>query len=210
LKKILLVRHGTTDWVEQQILHGITDIPLNEKGLTQAGQTANALKASGAHKIYTSSLTRCVQTAQAIGNQLNSEPILMDDLVELDFGWLEGRKFRDHDKGEFGKLTEFYDSQIFNLIRMLSGEPKKKFMARILTGWNRVLDENVDGTVIVVGHSGVFSRILMTLFGEEFLKEGDSYYHLNPCSITEIHINDNGQKELIRLNDRSHLSEQNL
>ena len=210
MKNILLVRHGTTDWVDQQILHGITDVPLNKMGLSQAEQTAKALRTSGAHKLFSSSLSRCVQTAQAIGNQLNSEPVLMDDLVELDFGWLEGRKFRDHDKREFGKLIELFDHYVFTVISFLSGEPKKKFMARILTGWERILNENEDGTVIVVGHSGVFSRILMSLFGEAFLTEGDSYYHLNPCSITEIHINDNGQKELIRLNDRSHLSEQNL
>jgi broad specificity phosphatase PhoE len=209
LRKIILVRHGTTDWVEQQILHGITDISLNKMGLAQAGKAAKALTDSGAQKIYSSSLTRCVQTANAIGNQLNREPVLMDSLVELDFGWLEGRHFRDHDKGEFGKLTEFFDSQIFNLIRMLSGEPKQKFMARILAGWNRILNENSEGTVIVVGHSGVFSRILQYLFGEEYLKKGDSYYHLNPCSITEIQINDDNHMELIRLNDRSHLSEKN-
>ncbi|MDO9546096.1 MAG: histidine phosphatase family protein [Pelolinea sp.] len=209
MRDLLLVRHGTTDWVDQQILHGITDIPLNKKGEAQAEETAQALKNSGAQKIYTSSLTRCVQTAQAIGKEIGFKPILMDSLVEINFGWLEGKHYRDHDKGEYGKLVEFYDERIHHLIRMLSGEPKRNLKKRVLIGWNSILADNPKGTVIVVAHSGVFSSILFHYFGKTFLN-GDSYYHLNPCSITEIHINDSGQADLIRLSDHSHLSEENL
>lgn len=206
---LLLVRHGITDWIDQQILHGITDIPLNENGKAQAEQTAQALKDCGAQAIYTSSLTRCVQTAQVIGNTIRQEPILMDSLVELNFGWLEGRHFRDHDKGEYGKLVEFFDDHVFNLIRMLSGESKKDLEQRLLIGLNHILTDNPEGTVVVVGHSGVFSGILFHYFGKKYL-DGDSYYHLNPCSITEIQINDSDQPELVRLNDHSHVSGENL
>ena len=209
MKNILLVRHGTTDWVDQQILHGITDIPLNERGKAQAEETALALKDSGAQNIYTSSLTRCVQTAQTIGKPIGYQPIIMDSLVELNFGWLEGKYFRDHDKGEFGKLVEFYDQLVFNLIRSLSGESKKNLDRRVLIGWDTILTNNPKGTVVVVGHSAVFSSILLHYFGKTYLN-GDSYYHLNPCSITEIQINDSDQAQLVRLNDRSHLSEKNL
>ena len=201
-----MVRHGTTDWVDQQILHGITDIPLNKMGIAQAEETARALKTSGASRIYTSSLTRCVQTAQAIGSKINCKPILIDELIELNFGWLEGKHFRDHDKGEYGKLLETYDHYIFTLIRMLSGESRRNFNKRILTGWSKVLKDNPKGPVIVVGHSGVFSGILMHYFGKTYMGK-DSYYHLNPCSITKIQIKEPEHVELIQLNNRSHLSE---
>jgi len=209
LKRILLVRHGTTDWDDQQILHGITDIPLNTQGMDQAVQAAKALVDNGAQKIYTSSLSRCVQTAEAISSEIDREPILMDSLIELNFGWLEGRHFRDHDKGEYGKLLELFDHYVFSLIRILSGESKQKFLKRILSGWNQILNENPEGTVIVVGHSGVFNYILFHLFQNTHL-DGDSYYRLNPCSITEIQINEANKADLIRLNDRSHLSEKKL
>ncbi len=205
----LLVRHGTTDWVEGQILHGITDIPLNKKGEMQAEETARALRGCGAKKLYTSSLSRCVKTAQSIGNEIGSKPASMDSLVELDFGWLEGKHFRDHDKGEHGKLLEIIDHHFFNLIRMVSGESKKKFNQRVLNGWNTVLAENDRGTAILVAHSAVFNSILFHYFGKAHLND-DRYYHLNPCSITEIGINTSNQAELIRLNDLSHLSEKNL
>ena len=209
MSTFLLVRHGTTDWVESQILHGITDIPLNTKGKMQAEETARALTGCGAKKLYTSSLSRCVQTAQAIGNEIGSKPISMDNLVELDFGWLEGKHLRDHDKGEYGKLLEVVDHHTFNFIRMISGESKKKLNQRVLNGWNTILSENPEGTAVMVAHSAVFNNILFHYFGKTHLN-GDTYYHLNPCSITEISIGASNQAELIRLNDHSHLSEKNL
>ena len=57
MKTLLLVRHGTTDWVDNNILHGITDIPLNANGLRQAREVAEALKNVPASHLYSSSLT---------------------------------------------------------------------------------------------------------------------------------------------------------
>jgi len=209
LANFLLVRHGTTDWVEEQILHGITDIPLNEKGKIQAEETAHSLKKYGAKKLYTSSLSRCIQTARAIGEQIGRKPIPMDSLVELNFGWLEGKHLRDHDRGEYGKLIETIDHHTFNFIRMISGESKKNFDHRVLNGWNTILAENQKGTAIVVAHSAVFNSILFHYFGKTHL-DGNAYHHLNPCSITEISIDASKQVELVRLNDHTHLSEEDL
>jgi len=47
-----LVRHGTTDWVEDQILHGIIDVLLNKKGKIQAKETAQSLREWSAKEIY--------------------------------------------------------------------------------------------------------------------------------------------------------------
>lgn len=208
MANFLFVRHGTTDWVEDQILHGITDIPLNKKGEKQAEETARALRGCGAKKLYTSSLSRCVQTANAICNEVGPEPISMDRLVELNFGWLEGKHLRNHSKGEYGKLLEIIDYYFLNSIRIVSGESKKKLNQRVLNGWNTILGENPEGTAIVVAHSAVFNSLLFHYFGKAHL-DGKIYLHLNPCSITEISIDASNQARLIRLNDNSHLSEKN-
>lgn len=200
----LLVRHGTTAWVDTQFLHGITDIPLNEKGRTQAADAAKALKSCGAKMMYASSLSRCGETAQIIAKSIGIEPILKDELVEIDFGWLEGRRIRDHDYGEYSKLLEFFDHHVFNIVRTLSGEPKKKFRKRILDAWQLINKENPTGVVLIVSHSGVINVILMHLFGNQYLN-GESYHHLNPCSITEIKINSDGRPEMVRLNDLNHI-----
>ncbi|HUV15914.1 MAG TPA: histidine phosphatase family protein, partial [Pelolinea sp.] len=82
MRQILLVRHGTTEWVDKHVLHGITDIPLNENGLRQARETARALKSIKASHMYTSPLSRCLQTAEIIGEQADLKPVMLDGLKE--------------------------------------------------------------------------------------------------------------------------------
>ncbi len=200
----LLVRHGTTEWVDTNLLHGITDVPLNQRGQDQAAAAAQALADANTERIYTSTLSRCAETAQIIGKSTNLHPILMDSLVEIDFGWMEGKKIRDHDYGDHSKWVEFIDHHIFNLIRFFSGETKLKFNKRVLGGWSQILNENQSGIVIVVAHSGVLNTILLHHFGRQYLG-GDAYHHLNPCSITEIAVDDAGSARMIRLNDNTHI-----
>jgi len=206
LTDYLLVRHGTTAWVDDHLLHGITDIPLNQRGREQAQSAAQALAERGADRLYSSSLSRCAETAQIIGKSTNLTPILMDTLVEIDFGWLEGKKIRDHDYGEYSKLVEFIDHHLFNIVRALSGESKSKFDKRILKSWATIKAQNPTGTVIVVAHSGVINTILLDLFDTQYLN-GNSYHHLNPCSITEVKVGLEGYAEMIELNGRSHIPE---
>jgi len=205
LRQILLVRHGTTEWVDKHVLHGITDIPLNENGLRQARETARALKSIKASHMYTSPLSRCLQTAEIIGEQADLKPVMLDGLKELNFGWLEGRPFRDHSSQNFNRLIKLYDHFTHQVIHAITGESIRQFRNRVLVAWNQILDENADGTVLVVGHSAVFNTILIHYFGKNF-PEGHTYYSMSPGSINEIHIAGDGAAELIRLNDVSHLS----
>lgn len=206
MRRLLLVRHGTTAWVEMHRLHGITDIPLNENGLRQAREAAQALKSENAQSLYTSPLQRCRQTAEIIGKEIVLEPKDMPGLKELNFGWLEGRSFRDHSSQNYSYLVKLYDQYAHQMIRALSGESIRSFQLRIMADWNQILEENPHGTVIVVGHSAVFNNILIHYFGKNFPK-GHTYYSMAPGSINEIIMDDQGNAELVRLNDTAHLSE---
>jgi broad specificity phosphatase PhoE len=207
LTTYLIVRHGTTEWVDTQFLHGITDIPLNEKGRAQAAAAAKALADSGAKKIYTSPLLRCAQTADAISQPLGLKPIVNDGLTEIDFGWLEGRKIRDHDNGEYGKLVEFFDHYMFMVVRALSGETRAKLAKRVMPVWQKILEENPSGTMIIVTHSGVINTLLTQLFGKQYMN-GNAYYHLSPAGITEIDVDQDLHARLVRLNDSSHIPDE--
>ena len=206
MKTFILVRHGTTDWIDRHILHGITDIPLNENGLRQAREVAEALKAVSASHLYSSPLTRCMQTAQAIATRVDSQPVPLDGLKELNFGWLEGKPFRDYSSRNFSPLIHFVDHYQHNFIRVISGESISHLRRRVLAAWQRILDENKGEISIVVGHSAVFNNILIHHFGKNFPK-GNQYYSMQPCSIGEIEINDASQARLVRMDDISHLSE---
>ena len=93
-----------------------------------------------------------------------------------------------------------------DFIRLISGESTSDFNSRVMANWQLILDENHNEISIVVGHSFLFSSIFVNYFGRDF-PIGMSYYHIRPCSISEIEINDAGQARLVRMDDISHLSE---
>ena len=90
--KIVVIRHGTTDWNDKNLAQGSTDNPLNERGMEQARITGKRLRGMGITKIYSSPLIRARQTSQIIAQELEQEvPIINEPaLREQDFGIFEG------------------------------------------------------------------------------------------------------------------------
>lgn len=204
MKRIILVRHGTTKWVDEHRLQGISDIPLNENGIQQARKTAAALKSIRFDAVYTSPLSRCRQTAEIICEQADVQPVDVPGLKEINFGWLEGVRYRDHSAHDYGPLVRFYDRRVLPLIRALSGESNEKFIKRVLASWEPLMDERPRGTILVVGHWGVIKTILTRYFGPASEDSHDPYTTA-PNSITEIVLDEEGRAELVRYNDTAHL-----
>ena len=70
LMNIILVRHGETDYNRDRLLMGQLDIPLNDKGLTQAKTVAKVLVEKNISQIYTSDLQRATKTAEIICSKI--------------------------------------------------------------------------------------------------------------------------------------------
>ena len=94
--RILLVRHGETDWNTAGLVQGRTDLPLNARGREQAREVAHALVGRGVTRVISSPLLRATQTAEVIAAALGSGGVETDDgLVEQSFGLAEGLRWED-------------------------------------------------------------------------------------------------------------------
>ncbi|BBB47310.1 histidine phosphatase family protein [Pelolinea submarina] len=201
-----LVRHGTTAWVDQQRLHGITDIPLNDNGLRQAQRTAEAMRDIRAVHLFSSPLSRAMQTAQAIGEKVHLTPSPRPGLTEINFGWMEGRTIEDDLDAHKPKIVYLYEHHRLNLIRFLSGDSKRGFQKRVVQEWHNILDETRGEDSIIVAHSGVLDVILVECFGPP----RDSllpFYSIHPCSITTIEVDEGGNPLLVEMDNHAHLQE---
>ena len=85
--RLLLVRHGETDWSHSRRHTGRTDIPLNEAGEAQARTLAAVLPLQGVVAVWTSPLRRAADTARLAGLAVDR---VDPDLVEWDYGAAEG------------------------------------------------------------------------------------------------------------------------
>ena len=90
MKKVYLIRHGLPDFPGgQRMCIGTTDIPMGEAGLAQAAAMARKLPPVTA--VFSSPLTRAVQTAEAIGPDIT----ILPGLREIHAGEWDGLTFRE-------------------------------------------------------------------------------------------------------------------
>jgi len=95
LTQLIVIRHGETAWNRERRLQGQLDVPLNETGAAQADALAGALGSEPIDAVYSSDLTRTMQTAaplaRALGVPVREEPRLR----ERCYGTLEGMTYAE-------------------------------------------------------------------------------------------------------------------
>lgn len=85
---ICIIRHGQTGMNQRKALQGRSDAPLDETGIAQARAAAGKLAGIRFDRVYTSPLTRAIQTAKLIAPY--AEPVIENRLIEMDYGPYEG------------------------------------------------------------------------------------------------------------------------
>jgi broad specificity phosphatase PhoE len=199
---LTLVRHGTTEWIEQGRLHGVSDAPLSLRGQQEARLAAQALAGQHFDAFYTSPLGRARATAAIIGQAIGLEPISLDDLRELNFGWVEGGQLFNPAKDT--PLRRALRSTWIHFIVQLSGEPRSRFNERVAGAAREIAKRHPNQRVLAVIHMAVRSHMLACLV------DGDpaawARYNGWPAgAFTEIELNSDGKAKIIRLNDSDHL-----
>ena len=90
--RLLLVRHGETEANVARQWTGLIETELTERGRAQIAAVARHLAAEldEPAAIYTSPLKRARRTAEGIGRALDLEPVVVENLREINFGQLDG------------------------------------------------------------------------------------------------------------------------
>ena len=139
------LRHGETDWNRERRQQGQTDIPLNDTGRAQARATARQLADCGIATICTSPLKRARETAEIVNRSLQAELVVVNGLVECNWGVGEGRV-------NDGWYEDWRDGGFLE-----GAEAHTEFVARSLAAINEALE--YPGPVLIVGHGGVYRAV---------------------------------------------------
>uniref|UniRef100_A0AAU2JST6 Histidine phosphatase family protein n=1 Tax=Streptomyces sp. NBC_00049 TaxID=2903617 RepID=A0AAU2JST6_9ACTN len=96
--RIVLLRHAETSLNRQNRFQAQADVPLGETGLRQAGAVADTLDPDRWSAVYSSLLTRAVQTAGVIADRLHVPHFRHAELAERNLGEIDGL-----DRAEFAR-----------------------------------------------------------------------------------------------------------
>ncbi|HEY1928373.1 MAG TPA: histidine phosphatase family protein [Caulobacteraceae bacterium] len=92
---IFFVRHGAHDRLDRILCGRMAGVTLSETGLDQARRVAERLSREPIAAIYVSPMERARQTAEPLAERLGVDPIVAEDLNEIDFGDWTGVSFED-------------------------------------------------------------------------------------------------------------------
>ncbi|MDD4893750.1 MAG: histidine phosphatase family protein [Candidatus Omnitrophica bacterium] len=195
--KLLLIRHGSTDWNVLQRYCGFVDIALNKRGRAQARRLHRRLKDETVHKVYSSDRKRAIETAGIIFKGYDIEEV--PDLREMHFGIFEGLTYKQIMK----KFPDTYKKWIDNPFETVipSGESLDILRKRVTKALKKIILKHPGQTVAVVCHGGVISTFI-----NHILKSNDFWKHIpQSASLTILELKDKKIK-INLLNDVSHLS----
>lgn len=158
--RIILVRHGQTEWNRLHRFQGRTDLPLNAVGNKQASGLALALKNENITAIYSSPLERAVETAIHIRKFHPSAPLLKEPgLMEMDLGDFEGMEAQHwaEQHREFRATWEKNPA----ILTMPGGESLKKVQQRAVAALERIsMAYASDSTLLICSHNFVIVSLL--------------------------------------------------
>ncbi len=149
---LYFIRHGSTSWNEnvdengnkKPKCQGLANIPLNEKGKSQAEELSRALAGIKFDRVLCSPLSRAIETCKIVCKNDNFE--IEPRLIERDFGEFEGMT---RDQFEFLQFWNANDRK-----KYIKAESMEHLVSRVFS-LLKELEKHPDKNYLLVSHGGV-------------------------------------------------------
>ena len=202
--RIILIRHGETEWNRLHRFQGRSDIPLNLKGNDQARALALALKNETIAAIYSSPLTRAIETACHIGRFHPSTPLIKEaGLIEMDLGDFEGMDAQQWavQHLDFRKAWENSPAAL----AMPGGESLLDVQQRAVAALKRISEPyGRDSTLLLCSHNFVIISLLC--FASNVSLDQFRQWRQDTAALSILY-KDGTVFQVEKVNDRRHLEE---
>ncbi|WP_228994438.1 histidine phosphatase family protein [Streptomyces sp. DH8] len=188
--RLLLVRHGETEWHAENRYAGVTDVALTPRGLAQGAGLGAWAARRRVDAVASSPLSRARLTAAPAAAALHLAVDVREELREVDFGWGEGRtveEMAEEDPGAVRRFRENADSGAFP-----GSEPVAVAAARATAALRDLALRHQGGTVLVVAHNTLLRIALCDLLGLPLGRYRHVFPRLDNAAVTEIEIRGGG------------------
>lgn len=200
MTSIYLVRHGQTAWNREEIFRGRTDVPLDETGLKQAELAGEYLKEVEIDAIYSSSLSRALETAGRIARFHNLKVQPLEGIIDMSFGNWEGHAHQEIKKNDSETYRRWREEP--HLVRLPGGEGLDDVRVRSMAALEEVIREHPGKALVLVSHRVVCKVLICAILG----LDNSHFWQISqdPTAINLIHYR-NGKYILSLMNETCHL-----
>lgn len=161
--RLYLVRHGELVTSKEWRYVGQMDVELNETGKKQIQNLSSRLSSEQIEMIFSSDLTRTIESAEIIGNKLEiiNEPI--SELREINLGFWEGLTLEEIEESFPEDLVK--RSEDIKDFRIINGESFSDVKKRVIPKLKDIIEGNVGKRILVIAHGGVNRIIIADALG---------------------------------------------
>jgi len=161
--RLYLVRHGELVTSKEWRYVGQMDVELNETGKKQIQNLSGRLSSEQIEMIFSSDLTRTIESAEIIGNKLEiiNEPI--SELREINLGVWEGLTLEEIEESFPEDLVK--RSEDIKDFRIINGESFSDVKKRVIPKLKDIIEGNVSKRILVIAHGGVNRIIIADALG---------------------------------------------
>ena len=150
MSKVYLVRHGQTAWNVGEIFRGRADIPLDETGRREVHLAGEALRDETLHAVYSSPLSRSMETAENIAKFQNLPVTPLDAIIDISYGEWEGLENQEVQQ-KYPDLHSLWLSDPHK-IRFPKGETLDEVRSRAMAALENLLVKHNDENFVLVAH----------------------------------------------------------
>jgi broad specificity phosphatase PhoE len=200
MTRLLLVRHGQSEWNAAGRIQGQIDIQLDELGLQQAQRIAERLATESVAAIYSSPLLRAKATAEAIADRFNVPVRLDPRLMEYDFGVISGSTWKDVEANHPELASRWLEDPW--AVPVTGSEGRVNFAARVMAAVQDIMAQYPTEQVVVVAHGGTFGIYLAAMLELDLNRRHP--FHFGNTSLSLVEVRD-GAFHVHYLNNTCHV-----
>jgi broad specificity phosphatase PhoE len=201
MAKLILARHGETEWNVEKVFRGRADVSLNEVGIRQAELLGKHLCNWELEAIYSSPVKRALDTANIVARYMEVAVCIAEGLTDFDFGEWQSLSEQEVKRLYPAILNDWQSSP--HKVRMPGGENLDDVKKRTAEVVDEVLSRH-HGNVLLVSHRVVLKVLICSLLG----LDNSHFWNISQdvCGLTIFDYVD-GRFVLTKHNDTSHLRE---
>jgi broad specificity phosphatase PhoE len=202
--RLYLVRHGATQLTAEDRFSGSVGVELSDEGRWQAARLGERMRHERVTAVYSSPLSRTVETARIIAEPCGLTIDTRDGLREISHGRWEGLARREVE-ARYPDEYAAWEEDPFTFAPE-GGESGVAVLARALPSIREIVTRHVGERVLVVSHKATIRLVLSSLLGFDARGYRDRLDQAPAC-LNVLDFRDPVRARLMLFNDTSHYSQ---